>query len=398
MSTRIAIALWTLAVVASPIYLLGMGMPQPGDFIIAAVIALVLVAGPRINPTAALLALAWFAYVFIVNVTWWVLEGDTRFLFSTVYYAFNLMTMLTIASMIMTRPDAFVRWTRAGLLIALMLESIAALVLGGPARSEGTFNNPNQLAYWAILIATCWLALKPNEKLRALDLGVVAAAAMLCLFSASRAGLLAIALLLAVAIAFQGIRPRLWPAIVLLGVIASIFAAQWILLLEEQTAIQRFGRERPYDTLAARGYDRIWLFPQYVILGAGEGAYDRFEYVSEAGDKESHSTPVTILFSYGIIGAGVLGALLWWVFRRAELRHVAYMAPVALYGVTHNGTRAGLLWAFFGIVLGLRCLRSQQRIEPDHHPAAPYATLRDGPARHGAPFVAGVRLQARNRE
>jgi hypothetical protein len=273
--------------------------------------------------------------------------------------------MLTIASMMMTRPDAFVRWSRAGLLMTLALETVAALTISGAARAAGTFNNPNQLAYWSILVATCWLALKPHEKLRALDFGVLATAVVLCLLSGSRGGALAVGLLMAIAIVFHGVRPRLWPAIVVLGVIASMFATHWLVLLEEQTTIQRFGRERPHDSFAARGYDRIWLFPQYVFVGAGEGAFDRFGHLSEGGTNEIHSTPATILFSYGILGACVLGTLLWWVFGRAELRHIAYLAPPMLYGLTHNGTRVTLLWAFFGIVLGLRCLRSQRKISQE---------------------------------
>jgi hypothetical protein len=398
MSARIAIALWTVALVASPIYVLSSGLPQPSDVIVAVVIALVFVTAPKVNPTAALLALAWFAYVFIVNVSWWTIERDMRFLLSAAYYGFNLMTMLTVASMLMTRPDMFVRWSRAGLLIALSLEVLVTPLIGGGLRMAGTFNNPNQLAYWAILIATCWLALKPRENLHALDFGVLAAAAMLCLLSGSRGGALAVALLMGMAIVLQGIRPRLWPAIVVLGIIGAMFAAHWLVLIEEQAAIQRFAENRPHDTLAARGYDRIWLFPQYIIVGAGEGAFERFAHLSQGGNNEIHSTPATILFSYGIVGACVLGALLWWVFGRAELRHVAYLAPAIFYGLTHNGTRAGLLWAFFGIVLGLRYLRSQRPMDVNQGSIAPHAASRDGPAPRGAPLVTRAPIPFRHRE
>src|SRR5918994_582076 len=66
--------------------------------------------------------------------------------------------------------------------------------------------------------------------------------------------------------------------------------------------------EQGDDSLAGRGYDRIWRHPEHLVFGAGEGAGLRF---TEFGGlvKEMHSTLGTVLFSYGIVGFSLFVAL-----------------------------------------------------------------------------------------
>jgi hypothetical protein len=115
------------------------------------------------------------------------------------------------------------------------------------------------------------------------------------------------------------------------------------------TRFEQVGKDSD-DNAAGRGYDRIWLFPQYVMVGAGEGAYRRF---TEGHDNmEIHSSWGTLLFSYGIVGTIAFMALLWAIFRRAAWQLRFYFIPLALYGLTHQGLRFSLLWVFLGLVIG----------------------------------------------
>jgi hypothetical protein len=99
------------------------------------------------------------------------------------------------------------------------------------------------------------------------------------------------------------------------------------------------------DSFAARGYDRIWLTPEYLIAGAGEGAFNRF-----SNNNEMHSTFGTILFSYGLPGAALFLLVLWIIFRRAPPRYLVYFVPVCLYGITHQGLRFTQFWIFLALV------------------------------------------------
>jgi hypothetical protein len=92
------------------------------------------------------------------------------------------------------------------------------------------------------------------------------------------------------------------------------------------------------DSLAGRGYDRFWRFPEYLIFGAGEGDFQRFAGMY---DVEIHSTLGSLVFSYGIVGAGlaVLATLMTIERRPAGL---LYLMPAMAYGVAHNGIRQPL--------------------------------------------------------
>jgi hypothetical protein len=113
---------------------------------------------------------------------------------------------------------------------------------------------------------------------------------------------------------------------------------------------QSFG-EHDDDSVQGRGYDRIWLHPEYVFVGAGEGAPGRL--TSHGRDQELHSTWGTLLFSYGITGFLLFLVMLAVIFYRAPWRHMLYFLPIALYGLTHQGLRFSMLWVFFGLVFGV---------------------------------------------
>lgn len=141
------------------------------------------------------------------------------------------------------------------------------------------------------------------------------------------------------------------------------------------------------STPEGRGYDRIWLSPEHLFIGAGEGAFARF--TNKSGDKgvEIHSTWGTILFSYGIVGLTLYTACLFLIFRPAPPAHWAYFATIALYGVTHQGLRFSMAWVFYGIVFGMA--HYGPRTRPGRRPrTATVQPLVDGTAAGKRPGVA----------
>jgi hypothetical protein len=103
-----------------------------------------------------------------------------------------------------------------------------------------------------------------------------------------------------------------------------------------------------YDSLAARGYDRIVNHPEYLFFGAGEGAYERFK--SELYPwGEIHSTFGTLLFCYGILGTGLFVCGLFFACRR-DLRAALYFLPAFVHGTAHHGGRFAFFWTMLAFV------------------------------------------------
>ena len=100
--------------------------------------------------------------------------------------------------------ERFVVVCRATLTLAIILEVAAVVALPSTGlRSLGTFNNPNQLGYWGLLVAACLLVLKREQRLNLLDLALLGGAGLVVIHSLSKAALLSFALLLALALICQ---------------------------------------------------------------------------------------------------------------------------------------------------------------------------------------------------
>jgi hypothetical protein len=255
-------------------------------------------------------------------------------------------------------------------------------------RGVGTFNNPNQLGYWGLLVAACWLVARADRKLGALDLGVLVMVGYLVAVSLSKAGMIAFGLLLILAVFGQGLRSR--SSIGAFALLAIGIQLWWAMpdTLQVRTTdvisqgplekvVKRFESLGKHgdDSVAGRGYDRIWRHPEYLLLGAGEGITYR---LLKRGDRfnELHSTWGTLLFSYGVAGSLSFVAMLVVIFRRAPWRHFSYFVPIVLYGLTHQGLRFSMLWVFFGLVFGLsQSHGSRTRTEnpPDRATGSPAA-------------------------
>ena len=108
--------------------------------------------------------------------------------------------------------------------------------------------------------------------------------------------------------------------------------------------------ENDSDLGSGRGYDRIGELGYHFLWGMGEGAYGRFEALT---NREVHATFVNILVSYGVIGLLVY----FWILlspmamKQQTVRNYACYSGVLLYFLTHNGVRNTILWMLLAIVM-----------------------------------------------
>jgi hypothetical protein len=270
---------------------------------------------------------------------------------------------MVVVSLAKAFRGRFITVFQLAIVVALVFEVVALLVLPRSSiRSVGTFNNPNQLGYWGLVVGVCWLLLKRDEKLTAIDVLVLCVAGYVSAESLSKAAMLSFTALFALGVFFQ----RLTRSAKLM-LLAMIFVGTSTVLLNPHTVdrffevdiVKRVDKrlgtlgQQGDDSLAGRGYDRIWRHPEHLIFGAGEGALDRFSKDPLKQGKEMHSTLGTVFFSYGVIGFSLFCALLLTVFRQAPVAHRLYSLPIWSYGMTHQGLRDTMLWILLGLVFGL---------------------------------------------
>ncbi len=100
------------------------------------------------------------------------------------------------------------------------------------------------------------------------------------------------------------------------------------------------------------------MWPQYLLLGAGEGLLERWEY-----PREIHSMFGTLIFSYGLPGLAFVCALLAVAWRRNARDFLIYFVPILLYSVVHQPMRQAMMWillillAHYGPVAGKQSSR-----------------------------------------
>jgi hypothetical protein len=91
-----------------------------------------------------------------------------------------------------------------------------------------------------------------------------------------------------------------------------------------------------------RGYDRISNHPEYLIFGAGEGGYNRFDTFID--NHEMHSSFGTIVFCYGIPGIVLFTLFVFSLLKKLPWFYLVYALPLFAYGVTHMGLRFTIFW------------------------------------------------------
>jgi hypothetical protein len=391
----LVLAWWALYLLLSPFYVFKSGNPQPADLLLVLLSPLVLIIFAfriHVQKEILLLALSFLGWIMIVNIFWWAQYYNDGFLLASSFYLYNMLVFFAVIAMHSVLRERFINVSRM-LLFALIGIQFVVIVLGldaGGIRRSGTFNNPNQLGYWCLLIACCVVVLRGRDRLTTGDTIALLAAWYLAAESLSRGAMYAFLVLAGIAFAFRGINMRgliLIAVAAALGAIALSANPSRLPGLMDIDVYERFNRRvemrsaEDQDEVSGRGYDRIFEYPQHLLFGAGEGEHSRFR---DAGDTEFHSTFGVLLFHYGAIGSVLFGLLLVSVFRRAPWGHVLLLVPIGLYGLTHQGLRFTLFWIFLGLVVAMSERARQGDVgSARQRPATWLTSGREGMVRRG---------------
>jgi len=341
---------WAMFPLLFPFYVFPSGDPQPGDMVMAVLILIMVPAlggGVPRELRRPVIAGAWFVgYAAALTMVYLAMavELSKVMLLSPVYYAYNLLAFGVAATLYSWFGHRFLRITLLSIAASITLQVAVALVLGNDpqGRDAVTFNNPNQLGHFALLCGTMVCLLATRVAIRA---GWQALLLVGCLYltalSLSKAAMFALAML-AVLVFVK--RPLVALALALLLAVIYVRVEPADLIESVQTRIET---PQTDETPATRGYDRLLKYPEYLVFGAAEGDYGRFE--SEVGMGEIHSSVGTLLFSYGVVGTSLFAGFIWAIYRRAGGRLMLYLLPLFFFGLTHQGLRFTLFWVALAI-------------------------------------------------
>lgn len=348
---QVLMFLWRTFILLLPFYVFPSGLPQAADYLMAALIVITTTWGGHRFPQKLLLTakgLCFFtAYTAVVNLLWVFSTADTHMLRVPLFYFYNFLVFSLVISLYQDYGTRFLVLTTqiiglSGLFQALLsLTSFASTGI----RQILFFNNPNQLGYFALLSGAIFLVGSHGFQLSKLfESMCLLSFVYLGTLSLSKAAMISMFVLLLVAF-FR--RPIPVIATILLVVIICLTTSFGSPAVGKVISRMRTLGQQSDDSLAGRGYDRIWNHPEYLVFGAGEGATQRFESQVRG---ELHSTLGTILFSYGVVGFTLFAAFVTGVMRMSGA-YFCYTIPIWLYGLTHQGGRFTLMWVLLAFTM-----------------------------------------------
>ena len=351
---------WAAILLAIPFYVFPSGTAQPADLAMLLVLGLSAVTGfARLRGdvrTTVLRLVAYTGVVATVNFTWTLLWAWTSndFLRSTLFAVFNLVVFTGFVTLADRYGAPVVRWTAWATALSLIGQAALSTVFAN--RSDGHrlvlfFNNPNQLAFYALGAASLVLLVASIERLpRLLIVSTCVAAGWLLFRSYSRAAGIGFVVLLTLFIVRR-------PSSVLLALgpfaLVGFFADNLLVgddLWQMRMAAVRQGDVSDY--VEDRGLERIFEFPLYTLLGAGEGMHLRFHPLG----LELHSSFASVVFSYGVAGVMTLAAFGYSLYGKLPIRSAVLLAPTVLYSFFHNGMRFRTFWLLLAVATALGIL------------------------------------------
>ena len=366
-----SIYVFGVGLVLSQFYVFKSGVPQPAHFLLVLPILFYFFRHRRfvINPfgdAAPILLIIFFVYTAMVNFSYMIAHQETDFILPIIYLSYGLCVYFVLQNILIYRKDA-VRSMSIFLLIGLLLLfSMAMLGLGQFRffpRYNAFFNDPNQMAFWALCVSSMLLVQKSLSD-------VVKGIIFLFLFyiilkSASRSGLMGFSILFLgflmayfkVAISSFDVKKIgiVFVSFFVVGVLAYYVLAdnlETILFLENRVNQVDVGSQAD-----KRGYTRLIEYPEYIFLGAGQGAELRF---NERGT-EIHSTWAGLLFYYGIPGALLILHFVYLIAKKLSFSQKMIFAAPLMYSFSTFGFRTPIFWVFLAFFYSFTLLQKSRK-------------------------------------
>lgn len=314
-------------------------------------------------------------FVVIINGIWYMICSDSRMLLCTAFYIYNFLIIL-LFDYLSTNKKFLINFRK--ILIFNLIIQLLLLLLGVGEyeygyRYKGTFNDPNQFAFYC-MISSFLIYVISNILEKRYDIKckyniISYIITLFLIINSSSTGMLGGFAIFAVGNIFiyfvrnNNFRKIKKSTIGFTLIILSAVSILIFLILFDYINISnilekvensnifirlnekfnKVGNDNDSNLLYDRGYDKILKYPIYIFFGAGEGGFSRFEGCVE---NEIHATIPSLLFYYGIIPVSIL---LYWMYSKIKkIPKEMYLVFLALLieSFTLINQRQSLFWIF----------------------------------------------------
>ncbi|MFT5848653.1 MAG: hypothetical protein ACI902_002729 [Psychroserpens sp.] len=355
--------LLTSVISLSGIYLWSSGLPQISHllFILLTVIFFSL-NGSLYFKKRFLIIIVFTIYAYIINFYFFVIGNDTQFVSTNLQLIFNVYILIFFYSILCNYVNS-PKWVVTGIIIAFSIQWIVLLLgLGNYSlypRYSGTFNDPNQMAYWLLCLYSMYLLL--GSRLQYSRISKVFLGGSFFVFvilTISRSAFIAIVFFAVCHIAIRIVRSKRRAIQFIFFIISTISIGTFILqsnFITNDVILDRVLNVDFKKQVEERGYTRFVDHPDFIILGSGQGNHKRFNIEKEQAflNVEMHTTWGGLLFYYGIIGFSLVLLFLFINFFNATPESKIIMLSTFVYGLSTYSFRTPVFWLLLAVFMYL---------------------------------------------
>jgi hypothetical protein len=348
----------------SGLYLWSSGIPQISHLLVVSAAVIYSVEKKAIISNGGFLALVFFGlYVFFVNSAYFFVFQNDQFIVSTAQVFFNIAIYIFVYSWL-SESKKNVRFTLIAIVLSFIIQwAVLLLGIGNRVffpRYSGTFNDPNQMAYWVLAsVATFLLLLQTQIVPQVVKWGMLGSFLYFVSITMSRSALFATVFLLIVVLAYELKRSnalRVFTLLIGLAIVAVLntFTLNYTKFLNDSTTealVSRILEVNVGNQADERGYTRFVDFPEYLVFGSGQGYHERFNQKKDLDflSVEMHTSWGGILHYYGIAGFGLFFFFLYPTFRKADFYSGAVIFSTFIYGFSTYSFRTPIFWILLAV-------------------------------------------------
>ncbi len=319
--------------------------------------------------------------VFAVNSIYFLIYFDYSFIVSSLYYLFNFFIIILFSFLI--KKENFLKSMNSIIKVNLIIQLLLYVsgigrYMDNTFRYMGTFNDPNQFAYY-VLISYCFIFLLEQQlKINKNRLLLYFFVSFILIFAASSTGML-LGIMIIGFLSFLDFfinfpkfikqKPKFFLSvfyILMIGAIVLCIKPEYINIISSKIVnshifnrveekIEKTNNESN-NLWHDRGYDIIFAYPKYIIYGAGQGKYIRF-YEKTGLNMEIHATLPSILFYYGLVSTFLIIIWIYKKIRGLPFRQMIVYIALFAESFTLLNQRQSLFWIF--ILLGYSFKRTK---------------------------------------
>lgn len=322
---------------------------------------------------------------FFINGIYFITFLKFKFILSSLYYVFNLFAIILFFNLFAEKKQLNIVGNifKLNLLLQLLFYLLNVGKYFDSFRYMGTFNDPNQFGFY-VLLSFSYIYIINNITDNKKYQFVFFIISIFLIYQCASTGMLLGILVFFILMIIYNLKNinnfinqnknKLFFALVFLlfigifigltgknQMVSSFLDSKIISRVEDKlyrkSASQLNGQMSIWQE---RGYDKLVIYPQYLLYGSGEGEYNRFD--KSAHTNEIHATLPSILFYYGLIPFLLI---VYWLYKR--LKNIPPKYKVIYYAILIESfsllnQRQALFWCIFIIPFELLIENKEKKI------------------------------------